>query len=61
MAEHNATDIMTLYGHDYLVVVVYYSNYPEIERLKDTSASSVINKIKSILVRRGRSMSNTHQ
>ena len=49
-----ATDIMTLYGHDYLVVVDYYSNYPEIERLKDTTASSVINKLKSILARHGR-------
>ena len=48
------TDLFSLYGRDYVVVVDYYSRYPEVERLYATRSSAVIKKIKSILARQGK-------
>ena len=49
-----ASDLFTLDGRDYLLVVDYYSNYPEVEHLPDTRSGTVINKIKGILARHGK-------
>ena len=46
-------DIMTVRGEDYLVVVDYYSKYPEIAKLENKTASNVILHLKSILARHG--------
>ena len=48
------TDLFSLYGRDCVVVVDYYSRYPEVERLYDARSSAVITKIKSILSRYGK-------
>ena len=49
-----ATDLFTLYGKDYTVLVIdYYSKYVEVEYLKDTSSSTVIKKLKKIFSRHG--------
>ena len=48
-----ASDLFTLYGHNYVIVTDYTSNYIEIERLADKSSLSVINKIKKIFARHG--------
>ena len=48
-----ATDLFTVNGLDYLLVVDFYSRYPEIEKLKNTSSSTVISKLKSIFARHG--------
>ena len=48
------TDLFSLYGCDYVVVVDYDSRYPEVETLYDTRSSEVIKKIKSILARHGK-------
>ena len=47
------TDIMTLKGKDYLVVVDYHSKYPEIALLEDKTASTVVLHLKSIFARHG--------
>ena len=47
------TDIMTLKGKDYLVVVDYHSKYPEIALLEDNTASTVVPHLKSIFARHG--------
>lgn len=46
-------DIFTLYGRDYLLVVDYFSKFPEICHLESKTASSVVVKIKSIFARHG--------
>ena len=46
-----ASDLFTLYGHNYVIVTDYTSNYIEIERLADKSSLSVINKIKQTMAR----------
>ena len=38
-----ATDLFTLHGSDYLLVVDYFSRYPEIVQLRSTTSNSVIN------------------
>ena len=48
-----AADIMTLNGSDYLVVVDYFSKYPEIAMLQYKTAKHVIMHLKSILARHG--------
>lgn len=42
-----------LNGKDYLVVMDYYSNYPEFALLTDTSAKQVILHLKTIFARHG--------
>src|SRR5678815_3190257 len=46
-------DIFTLYSRDYLLVVDYFSKFPEICHLESKTASSVVVKIKSIFARHG--------
>ena len=46
-------DIMAYHGRDYLVVVDYYSKYPEVSLLPDKTASSIITYTKSICARHG--------
>ena len=48
-----ASDLFTLYGHDYVIIADYTSKYIEIERLTDKSSQSVINKIMKIFARHG--------
>ena len=48
-----AMDIMTYHGRDYLVIVDYYSKYPEVSLLPDKTASSIITYTKSIWARHG--------
>jgi hypothetical protein len=42
------TDLFTMQGKDYLLVVDYYTNHPEISLLPDTTSSTVIKHAKSI-------------
>ena len=49
-----ASDMVNFDGREYVVVVDYYSNYPEVERLPDTRSATVMYKIKGILVRHGK-------
>ncbi|MFI5407627.1 MAG: RNase H-like domain-containing protein, partial [Nitrososphaerales archaeon] len=46
-------DIFHLYGKDYLLVVDYFSKYPEIALLPDKTSNSVITQLKSIFARHG--------
>ena len=48
-----AKDIMTYHGHDFLVVVYYYSKYPEFPQLPDKTANTIITHKKSICERHG--------
>ena len=48
-----ATDCFHFRGHDYLLLVDYYSNYPEITKLASLSSSNVILHMKSIFARHG--------
>ncbi|XP_041439819.1 uncharacterized protein K02A2.6-like [Xenopus laevis] len=48
-----AADIFDLYGHSYLLVIDYFSKYPEVLRLSDKSAHSVIARLKAIFARHG--------
>ena len=48
-----AADLFTWKGTNYLILVDYYSRYIEISKLSSTTSSSVIQHIKSILVRHG--------
>ena len=41
-------DLFSFKGRDYILVVDYFSNYPEVCLLNDTHSSSVIMKFKSI-------------
>lgn len=45
--------LFTLNGKNYVLVFDYYSHYPEMALLKETTASQVIIQIKSILARHG--------
>lgn len=47
------SDIMTLNGRDYLVVVDYFSKYPEFALLENKTAGAVILHLKSIFARHG--------
>ena len=46
-------DIMTFKSVDYLVVVVYFSKFPEILELPGKTAATVIQKLKSVFARFG--------
>ena len=48
-----ATDLFVLNGDDDLLVVDYYSRYPEIEKLENTLSSTIIRKLKTIFARHG--------
>ena len=48
-----AMGIMTYHGRDYLVVVDYYSRYPEVSLLPYKTGSSIITHTKSICARHG--------
>ncbi|XP_061129807.1 uncharacterized protein K02A2.6-like [Syngnathus typhle] len=47
------TDLFHLHGKDYLLVIDYYSNYPEVAQLSSTSAQSVITHMKGFFARHG--------
>uniref|UniRef100_A0A3B4UX38 Integrase catalytic domain-containing protein n=1 Tax=Seriola dumerili TaxID=41447 RepID=A0A3B4UX38_SERDU len=47
------TDLFHLHGKDYLLVIDYYSNYPEVAQLFSTSAQSVITHMKGFFARHG--------
>ena len=51
--EKVAVDIMSYQGHEYIVVVDFYSIYPEIAMLERKTAVSVIMDMKSMFARRG--------
>ena len=46
-------DIMTFQAKDYLVIVNYYSKYPELQCLSDKTASTIIEQCKSVFARHG--------
>ncbi|KAE8276916.1 Retrovirus-related Pol polyprotein [Larimichthys crocea] len=51
--EKVGTDLFHCNGKDYLLVIDYYSNFPEIALLSNTTASTVIGHVKSIFARHG--------
>ncbi|KAI7790353.1 hypothetical protein IRJ41_020250 [Triplophysa rosa] len=51
--EKVGTDLFHFNGKDYLLVIDYYSNYPEIALLGDSTAGKVITHMKSIFARHG--------
>ncbi|KAK2183299.1 hypothetical protein NP493_317g02103 [Ridgeia piscesae] len=46
-------DLFTLFGKNFLVVVDYTSNYPEVAKLEDLSSTNTISHMKSIMARHG--------
>ena len=52
--EMEASDLFTFDGRDYVLVIDYYRNYPEVEHLPDTQLGTVINTIKGILACNGK-------
>lgn len=46
-------DLFSLNGHDYLVVVDYTSNFPEVALLSGTTTTQVVTRVKSIFARHG--------
>ena len=48
-----AADIMTMQGVDYLVVVDYFSKYPEVTPIPDKTSMSVVSRFKEIFARHG--------
>ncbi|XP_045459304.1 uncharacterized protein K02A2.6-like [Melitaea cinxia] len=46
-------DLFHLYGTDYLIVIDYYSKYPEIAALKEIKSEDIIDKLKQIFSRHG--------
>lgn len=46
-------DLFTLYGKDYVLLMDYYSHYPEMAVLKDITASTVMTHIKSFFAHHG--------
>ena len=51
--EKIGTDLYTINGQDYLIVVDYFSNFWEIDHLPNTTASTVIKKLKCHFARQG--------
>ena len=48
-----ATDLFTLKGDSHIVIVNYFSRYPEVIRLRSTTSQSVITALKSAFARHG--------
>ena len=48
-----AADLFTLNRAEHLVVVDYFSRYPEVYKLQSTSSQSIINALKTIYSRHG--------
>ena len=48
-----ATDLFHLDGKDYIVVVDYFSRFPEVKRLKSTTTQSVTDTLKTMFARYG--------
>ena len=48
-----ATDLFTLGGSDYLVIVDYFSRYPEVIQMRSTTSQAVIKALKSVFARHG--------
>ena len=48
-----ALDIFSLCGQDYLLVVNYYSKYPEISLISNKTAACVITQLKSLFLSHG--------
>lgn len=48
-----ATDLFTLHGEDYIVTVDYHSRFIEVDRLRSTTTSAVIHKLKALFARLG--------
>lgn len=44
--EKVGTDLYTIDGQDYLIVVDYFSNFWEIDKRHDTKTSTIIKKLK---------------
>ena len=51
--EKTGTDLYTVDGQDYLIVVEHFSNFWKIDYLPITKASTVIKKLKNHLCRQG--------
>ena len=51
--EKVATDLFEFQGQHYLLLVDYFSRYPEVIRLTSTTSASVISAMKSVLARHG--------
>lgn len=51
--QHVSTDLLELHNNHYLITVDHYSNFWEIDRLYDTSAKTIIHKLKSHFARYG--------
>ena len=47
------TDLFHVNGKDFLLVIDYHSNYPEVAQLNSASASAVITRMKRIFGRHG--------
>ena len=48
-----AADLFQLKGSDYIVIVDYFSRYPEVHKLTTTTSKSIINTLKTALARHG--------
>ena len=48
-----ATDLFAFNGDNYIVAVDYYSNFLEVDLLRSTSSSPVIQSLKVIFARHG--------
>ena len=48
-----AADIFTLKGQEYLVIVDYFSRYPEVQKLKSTTTQGIVNVLKAAFARHG--------
>ena len=48
-----AADLFQLKGADYLVIVDYFSRYPEVHKLTRTTSQNVINSLKTVFARHG--------
>lgn len=48
-----ATDLFNLKGTEYLVIVDYFSRYPEVHQLRSTTTQSIVNTLKTAFARHG--------
>ena len=48
-----AADLFNLKGEEYLVIVDYFSRYPEVHKLKSTTIQSIVNTLKTAFARHG--------